>query len=192
MDDQYCLKWGSHTDAITDKAFKFLEHESLVDVTLVCQEYSQTHFFKAHQIILSACSPYFESLFLHNTHPHPIVFLKDVKKNELEIILMFMYRGEVHVQHDKIKDILETAKSLMIRGLSDDICEVNSTKEHCEVKRSISPENFTPKKKRCENELLMDIKTSDSGPEDLSDNYDSKYAEVSTPYRMIRCFEYSI
>lgn len=178
MDEQYCLKWNSHTDAITDIAYKFLEHESLVDVTLVCQEYSQTHFFKAHQIILSACSPYFESLFLHNTHPHPIVFLKDIKKNELEIILTFMYRGEVNVHHDKIQDLLDTAKSLMVRGLCDNICEIKCNKDADEVKKSVDSDYSFSKKRKCaENDQALSLKVSDNGAENLSD-YDYKYSQV--------------
>lgn len=184
MDEQYCLKWGSHTEAITDIAYKFLEHESLVDVTLVCQEFNQTHFFKAHQIILSACSPYFESLFLNNTHPHPIVFLTDIKKKELETILMFMYRGEVNVQQDKIKDILDTAKALMVRGLCDNVGETDALIQRetlnpsNEIKRTQSRDHFSPKRRKCEeNGQIGEIVD-----EEYDDVYETKYTRVFFNY----------
>ncbi|XP_065225643.1 uncharacterized protein LOC135849242 [Planococcus citri] len=179
MDEQYCLKWGSHTEAITDIAYKFLEHESLVDVTLVCQEFNQTHFFKAHQIILSACSPYFESLFLNNTHPHPIVFLTDIKKKELETILMFMYRGEVNVEHDRIKSILNTAKSLMVRGLCDNVCETDRdpSSQSQEMKRSQNTEHFSPKRRKYEENGRM----SENFDEEYEDDYEAKYPRCGSP-----------
>lgn len=175
MDDQYCLKWASHTGTLTDIAYKFLEHESLVDVTLACQEFGQVHLFKAHQIILSACSPYFESLFLHNTHPHPIVFLKDVNKHELEDILMFMYRGEVNVHQDRIKDVLVTAKSLMIRGLSDDmlICNTDSSPDDAlRDKKNLA--NFYQKRKYVPNEQALSLKINRSANHDCSENVEAK------------------
>lgn len=173
MDDQLCLKWRSHNDAIAEIAFRFLEHESLVDVTLACPENGQVHYFKAHQIILSACSPYFESLFLYNTHPHPVIFLKDVKKSELENILIFMYRGEVNVHYNRIKDVIDTAKSLMIRGLSDEVYDADA---ETSKRTSSSVERCHPKKRKC-----VEVKV-----EEKNEDFGNTYQEVSNsrfPFR---------
>lgn len=43
-----------------------------MDVTLA----TETGSFKAHKLILSACSPYFKKLFIQNPCKHPIIFLK--------------------------------------------------------------------------------------------------------------------
>lgn len=48
-------------------------------------------------MVLSACSPYFNALFLNHPEKHPIVILKDVPYADMKSLLDFMYRGEVSV-----------------------------------------------------------------------------------------------
>lgn len=112
---QFCLKWNSFHTNMSDVFQTMLVHESLVDVTLACEGAS----IKAHKMILAACSPYFQNLFLSNPCKHPIVILKDVKFGDLKSIIDFIYSGEVNIPQEQLGSLLKTAESLKIKGLAD-------------------------------------------------------------------------
>lgn len=120
----------------------------MVDVTLACDGLS----LKAHKMVLSACSPFFQSLFLENPCKHPIVILKDMKYSELKAIIEFMYHGEVNVAQDQLSALMKTAETLRVKGLAEVTNEKNSTSNsaqdepgHRSVPRTESP---TPQSKR--------------------------------------------
>ena len=79
------------------------QSETLVDVTLA----AEGKHLQAHKMILSACSDYFHSLFGVNPCQHPIVILKDVTFEDLQVIVQFMYNGIVNVSSEKLPDILK-------------------------------------------------------------------------------------
>lgn len=80
--------------------------------------------FGSSQMVLSACSPYFQALFINHPEKHPIVILKDITYADMKSLLDFMYRGEVSVDQDRLTAFLRVAESLRIKGLT----EVNDDK----------------------------------------------------------------
>jgi hypothetical protein len=74
---------------------------------------------KAHKVVLSICSSYFQEMFqaLSATH-HPILILKDTSASLMENLLEFMYHGSVNVKQDDLEDLLKLAETLKIKGLT--------------------------------------------------------------------------
>ena len=48
-------------------------------------------------MVLSACSSYFEKLFVNFSEPNQIVILKDTSFVDIAAIVDFMYKGEINV-----------------------------------------------------------------------------------------------
>lgn len=114
--EHYCLRWNNHQSNLLGVFSQLLESESLVDVTLACTEGPS---IRAHKVVLSACSSYFQALFLDHPNRHPIVILKDVRFTELRTLVDFMYKGEVNVEYCQLSALLKTAESLKVKGLAD-------------------------------------------------------------------------
>ncbi|KAL7305747.1 hypothetical protein TKK_0001997 [Trichogramma kaykai] len=115
MNQRFCLRWNNHQNNMLSVFDQLLHDESFVDVTLGVEG----QFLKAHKMVLSACSPYFQSLFVEHPDKHPIVILKDVPFSDMRSLLDFMYRGEVSVDQERLTEFLRVAESLRIKGLSE-------------------------------------------------------------------------
>jgi len=48
-----------------------------------------------------------------------VVYLKDVSSRQLEMLLSYMYRGEINVEEGDLVKLLQTAKGLGVKGLSE-------------------------------------------------------------------------
>lgn len=55
---QYRLRWNNHSASIISEFESLLGQEDFVDVTISCEKRN----FKAHKVVLSACSAYFRKL----------------------------------------------------------------------------------------------------------------------------------
>ncbi|XP_044270640.1 longitudinals lacking protein, isoforms A/B/D/L isoform X13 [Tribolium madens] len=114
-DQQFCLRWNNHQSTLVAVFDTLLENGTLVDCTLA----AEGKCLNAHKVVLSACSPFFESLLSRHYDKHPILILKDVKFQELKAMMDYMYRGEVNISQDQLGALLKAAESLQIKGLSD-------------------------------------------------------------------------
>ncbi|EFN61218.1 Protein bric-a-brac 2 [Camponotus floridanus] len=96
----YCLRWDNYQSNMTSVFHQLLQTEAFVDVTLACNEAS----LKAHKVVLSACSSYFQKLLLSNPCKHPTIIMpKDVCFNDLKFIIEFVYRGEIDVSQAELQ-----------------------------------------------------------------------------------------
>lgn len=111
------LRWNSHVESLQQLFESLLEQQLFVDVTLACEGGS----LKAHRVMLSACSSYFRRVLHEAGTKNPVIIMRDVPFSEMDHILQFIYRGEIHVPEASLPSLLRTARLLEIRGLSDDL-----------------------------------------------------------------------
>lgn len=111
--ENYSLRWNNHQSHILESFDALLQQNSLVDVTLVCADRS----LRAHKVVLSACSPFFERVFNETPCKHPTIVLKDFHGWLVQAIVDFMYRGEIAVQQQNLTQLIEAGESLQVRGL---------------------------------------------------------------------------
>ena len=107
---QFCVSWNSYQSNMHNAFPKLLSSEQFVDVTLACDGGS----IKCHKVVLSACSDYLERLLLEIPCTHPIIFLRDMRMWELQALVEFMYRGEVYVEKQQIKTLMQAAEALQV------------------------------------------------------------------------------
>ncbi|XP_068232847.1 zinc finger and BTB domain-containing protein 24-like isoform X3 [Palaemon carinicauda] len=119
------LRWNNHNTIFTKILTLLREQESYVDVSLACSG----RLYSAHKFVLSTCSDYFKEMFNKNPCKHPIVFMKDVSCKDMEALLDFMYKGEVHVPQSELGSLLRTAEGLQVKGLAvpDDSPRISSS-----------------------------------------------------------------
>ena len=111
------LRWNSHVESLQQLFESLLEQQLFVDVTLACEGGS----LKAHRVMLSACSTYFRRVLHETASKNPVIIMRDVSQQEMDFILQFIYRGEIHVPEIQLPSLLKTARLLEIRGLSDNL-----------------------------------------------------------------------
>ncbi|KAK9885448.1 hypothetical protein WA026_010944 [Henosepilachna vigintioctopunctata] len=135
QNSQYSLRWNNHQRHILSAFEALLQAETLVDVTLVCEEIS----VRAHKVVLSACSPFFQRIFSENPCKHPVIVLKDFSGWEIHALIEFMYKGEISVGEEQIPSLIKAADSLQIRGLATDPTLFGIHKENTSIMNSSTP-----------------------------------------------------
>ena len=114
-----CLKNFVFSGMITKKNTKsalgnLRQDKDFNDVTLACEDGQQV---EAHKVILAASSPFFQKLFGRNKHPHPLVYMRGMKIDDLIAVVDFLYRGEANVAQENLDSFLAIAEELQLRGL---------------------------------------------------------------------------
>ena len=94
MYEKLCLQWNDFK-YIRNSAFGNLRNDvDFADVTLACEEGQQV---KAHKVILAAASPFFQNILKKTQHPHPLIYTRALKLEDLVAIVDFLYYGEANV-----------------------------------------------------------------------------------------------
>ncbi|XP_069170322.1 longitudinals lacking protein, isoforms H/M/V isoform X10 [Procambarus clarkii] len=136
------LKWNNHRSTFFHILSTIRSKESYCDVTIACDG----KFYPVHKLVLSTCSDYFEQMFERTNCKHPIIVLKDIRHEELEALLNYMYVGEVNVLQNELAGLIKAAECLMIKGLA--VPDEAPSKEYKESKRISGIREDSPIAKR--------------------------------------------
>jgi len=122
--EKFCLRWNEFESNISAAFRELRDDKDFFDVTLASDENQ----VQAHKVILSACSPFFRTIFRKNKHDHPLLYLKGVKHADIVAVLNFMYHGEVNVAQEQLNSFLAVAEDLKIKGLTQNDYETQPAK----------------------------------------------------------------
>ena len=145
--DKFSLKWEEFSNNAASSFQTLLEDTDFTNVTLAS---SDGQLVRAHKVVLSSCSPVFKSMLVKNSHPSPLLYLRGVTLSQLETILTFCYLGQAEVLHSDLEELLEVAKDLGIKGLSQE-----DTQEQ-------NQEHVQKSGKQKKNKLLFEIAAQNS------------------------------
>ncbi|XP_050449769.1 uncharacterized protein LOC126850627 isoform X2 [Cataglyphis hispanica] len=136
---QYCLRWKYHHSNLQTMFSQLLERQAYCDVTLACEGKT----LRAHKVVLSACSTYFDTILSQYEEKDPIVIMRDVKFSDIKVLVEFMYKGEINIDHTRLSSLLKTAEDLHIKGLAEVSWRSDSTQNDLN-NTSHSPGAATP------------------------------------------------
>ena len=115
--EKFCVKWNDFQENISS-SFRLLRRDGdFADVTLACED-GKT--IEAHKIILSSSSNFFQKILRKKQHPHPLIFMRGLRSEELESLLDFCYFGEASVLQTNLDSFMVLAEELQILGLAND------------------------------------------------------------------------
>ena len=126
--EKYNLNWHAYSDHLREMLHEMMKSNELVDVTLVCDDKKQ---FKAHKIVLSACSSVFRRIIKDLPKNGSVIYLRGIQHQEMESILEYMYLGIATFYQERINEFLNVAQNLEIKEISEDaqIEDENSSTE---------------------------------------------------------------
>ena len=87
-----------------------------LDVTFALDDDTE---LKAHNILLSANSPKFRSIFSKYSQSTPVLYLRGINHMEMKTLLDFIYHGSVSIEESKLNEFFKLGKEFEIFGLME-------------------------------------------------------------------------
>ena len=149
--EKFCLKWNDFKENVSNTFGTLRDNIDFADVTLASED---GHQMEAHKVILAASSPFFHNLLRQNKHPHPLIYMRGIKSDDLMAIVDFLYHGEVSVYQENLDSFLVIAAELELKGLTK---EENKSQEENNLIEL--PSQYEKTEKRPQQRLIHEIKT---------------------------------
>ena len=114
-DEKLCLKWNDFQQNVNSAFGELRQDREFADVTLACDDGQQV---EAHKVILASSSPFFLDILRRNKHPHPLIYMRGLRSEDLVAIVDFLYFGEANVFQANLDSFLAIAEELKLKGLT--------------------------------------------------------------------------
>ena len=114
--EKLCIQWNDFKENTFSTFRELREDREFTDVTLACEDGQQ---IEAHKVVLVSSSPFFMELLKKNRHPHPLIYMRGLRSEDLMAIMDFLYLGEANVLQDNLDSFLALAEELRLKGLSE-------------------------------------------------------------------------
>ncbi|XP_018012523.1 protein tramtrack, beta isoform isoform X13 [Hyalella azteca] len=114
MEELLSLKWNNHRSTFLHILAVLRDKQLYTDATLACDG----KLYSVHKLVLSTCSDYFSSMLDRTSCKSPVIVLKDIKSDDLEALLDYMYLGEVNVRQSDLSTLIKAAECLRVKGLA--------------------------------------------------------------------------
>ena len=111
------LKWETYSDHLKDMLHEMYKSSNMADVTLVTDD---DELFKAHKIILSACSPVFKKILSNSNEQCSVIYLRGIQSQVLTAILKFIYHGEIVLNQCEITEFFAVGRDLKLKEIDID------------------------------------------------------------------------
>ncbi|XP_053641899.1 longitudinals lacking protein, isoforms H/M/V isoform X3 [Cherax quadricarinatus] len=188
------LRWNNHRTSFLQVLSSLRDKKTYSDVTIACAG----KFYSVHKFVLSTCSDYFVDIMEKTPCKHPIIVLKDIRHQDLEALLNYMYLGEVNVLQNELAGLIKAAECLRIKGLavpdespplhpSETIhspvknCEEGSPQTKRRHEEESTNSNSSPPRKRSNSRLHTEGIVESTLTEDHSEASENKMRENVLP-----------
>ena len=142
MSEKLCLQWNDFRENAIGSLGSLKNDRDFLDVTLISEDGKQV---EAHKVILAISSPFFQNLLKRNKHPHPLIYLRGVKSEDLLGIVDFLYFGEANVYQEDLDSFLAIAEELQLKGLTGKPnSNVSTETELCAQEKENKIRNYGP------------------------------------------------
>ena len=94
------LQRNDFANNISSAFLNLSSDKDFTDVTLVCEDGQQV---EAHKVVLVASSPFFLNILKRNKHPHPLIYMRGVRPENLMAMVDFFYHGEANVYQEHLE-----------------------------------------------------------------------------------------
>ena len=111
------LDWNDFEEALANSISSLRKEEHLFDVTFVTDD---EKLIKAHKLVLSASSTFFQNLFKKTPgfqYQDSLIYSYGIDSRKLNSIIEYMYNGKVEIREDEVDSFILIAQNLKIKGL---------------------------------------------------------------------------